>query len=185
MSRPIILITGASHTGKSTLAQQIAEQMNLPVTSTDQLARHPGRPWPTPRPQVAEFYESLTPQTIYWFLKVHHENMWPQLKEIIERASAAGQGLIMEGSALRPEHMAQLTMPNTRKLCLYAETELLTARIHESSQYLKQPKATRACIDAFIDRSLRDNEDQQQAALTHGIPCHNSAEPFCFEPLNL
>ena len=40
----LILIGGTSHTGKSTLARQLAEELGWNYLSTDQLARHPGRP---------------------------------------------------------------------------------------------------------------------------------------------
>lgn len=41
----VILIGGASHTGKSTLAQALASHLGWNYRSTDKLARHPGRPW--------------------------------------------------------------------------------------------------------------------------------------------
>lgn len=65
-----ILIAGTSHVGKSTFAARLTKALGCSLISTDSLARHPGRPWPTVRPAVAEFYSSLSPETIHWFLKV-------------------------------------------------------------------------------------------------------------------
>ena len=57
----ILLIGGASHVGKSTLAHSLASHLDCNYYSTDKLARHPGRPWqsePKDIPQhVAEHYQ--------------------------------------------------------------------------------------------------------------------------------
>ena len=46
MNQPwVLLIGGTSHTGKTTLAQSLAQQLDRDCISTDSLARHPGRPW--------------------------------------------------------------------------------------------------------------------------------------------
>lgn len=56
----VILIGGALHAGKSTLAKTLALKLGWRYVSTDSLARHPGRPW-KPKPNrvpdhVAEHY---------------------------------------------------------------------------------------------------------------------------------
>ncbi len=168
-SERCILITGTSHTGKSTLARRLSQQLGWKVISTDQLARHPGRPWPQPRLQVAEYYTKLTPQTTFWFLKVHHENMWPQLEGMIGTVAEKGQGLVMEGCALRPELMARLNTPDCLRVCLHDDPAELSARIHWASAYETRPPDIRACIDAFVERSLLDNEAQVEAARAHQI----------------
>jgi 2-phosphoglycerate kinase len=44
----VVLIGGTSNVGKSTVAQAVAERLGFEYLSTDELARHPGRPWRTP-----------------------------------------------------------------------------------------------------------------------------------------
>lgn len=44
----VILLGGTSHAGKSTLARAVASSLGWRTLSTDQLARHPGRPWALP-----------------------------------------------------------------------------------------------------------------------------------------
>ena len=48
----VVLIGGTSNTGKSSVAQVVAERLEFAYRSTDGLARHPGRPWRTPEWEV-------------------------------------------------------------------------------------------------------------------------------------
>jgi len=41
----VILLGGTSCVGKSSLGQSLASSLGWDLLSTDQLARHPGRPW--------------------------------------------------------------------------------------------------------------------------------------------
>jgi len=57
----LVLIGGTSHAGKSTPARRLAGDLGWDCLSTDQLARHPGRPWradqPVPEDVVAHYRE--------------------------------------------------------------------------------------------------------------------------------
>lgn len=172
---PIILIFGTSHVGKSTLASSLAEHLGWQVLSTDKMGRHPGRPWPEVRVPVAEFYRSLSDETIYWFQRVHQENMWPHVRQQIADASGRQEGRIFEGSALRPEFLATLDEPDLVPLGLYADDEFLRARILLSSGYRQQDEANRLLIDKFITRSLRQNADYLAVANDHGFQVINVA----------
>ena len=79
----IILITGASHTGKTVLAQKLLEQMKIPYLSIDHLKMGLVRSGQT----------DLTPEddealTAY---------LWPIVREIIKTAIENRQNLIVEG----------------------------------------------------------------------------------------
>lgn len=102
----IILISGTSHVGKSTLAGLLSEKLHCEAISTDSLARHPGRPWPGIPAPVEEYYRQLSAETIYWFLKVHHQNIWPLVRGLIDSKTGTGNIVIFEGAALRPEFIA-------------------------------------------------------------------------------
>lgn len=164
-----LLIGGTSHCGKSTLARQVGDVLGLPVQSTDGLARHPGRPWLGIPAPVAEFYQSLSHETIYWFLRVHHTNLWPLLAHEIGRQLAGPSGFVMEGSALRPEYLASLGRDDVLTLCLHADAEFLAERIRRESDYEAREQGLRQLIDAFIVRSVRDNEEVIAAAREHRI----------------
>lgn len=152
-----ILISGTSHVGKSTLAEKLAARLGWDALSTDKLGRHPGRPWLGVPAPVAEFYQRLTPETIHWFLKVHHENMWRQIQPMIEAERAAGRRFVLEGAALRPEHVAPLLSEEVFGVLLAAPDDFLLGRMRAAAGYETRGPADRRLIDAFVDRSLREN----------------------------
>ncbi|MGL4237971.1 hypothetical protein [Tabrizicola sp.] len=178
-----VLIAGSSHTGKTTLARRIAETLGWTVVSTDTLARHPGRPWPEVRKPVAEYYSTLTAETIYWFLRVHHENMWPLLLGAIDDAQSAAKPTVFEGSALRPEYVARRMSAGIVGICLHADAEFLQNRMRSESEYSTFGPERKAIIDKFIDRSLRDNAEILEAARTHGLICVDAGDADAIERL--
>ena len=168
------LIAGTSHVGKSSLAATIADAVGCAVWATDSMARHPGRPWPVPPPHVAEFYARMSADSIYQFLLHHHQNMWP----MIAGAVAQSQGpCIWEGSALRPEYLAGLAGTGNLALCLHAPDDVVRQRIHASCGYRDLEATHQGLVDAFVERSVRDNRAQVRAARAAGITCVDSAEP--------
>ncbi|QFT33438.1 hypothetical protein K1718_21505 [Roseibium porphyridii] len=172
-----LLIFGTSHAGKSTLATRIGKDLGWPALSTDKMGRHPGRPWPSVRKQVAEFYSKLSEETIYWFLRVHHENMWPHLKDRISTASQSGSGCVIEGSALRPEFIAEMQLPRTLTVGLYASNAFLRQRMEAESLYSDQDEPTKQLIEKFIRRSLTDNDNIVEAATRYGLPLIDVSDP--------
>ncbi|WP_435658453.1 hypothetical protein [Brucella pituitosa] len=178
-----ILITGTSHVGKTSFAHSLADKLGWNIISTDDLARHPGRPWPTMRPAIAEYYERLSSETIHWFLKVHHQNIWPVIGRKIEDEIHARRPFIFEGSALRPEYLATLNTAFTACVCLYAKAGFLQERMHGGAGYSKAEAPHRAIIDKFIERSLRENTEMQAAAQTHHIKLVNVADSSAMDAL--
>ena len=80
----IILITGASHTGKTALAQKLLEKYHYPYLSIDHLKMGLIRSGNT----------SLTPLSEDGELT---EYLWPIVREMIKTAVENGQNLIVEG----------------------------------------------------------------------------------------
>lgn len=176
-----ILIGGTSHVGKSTLAANLAARLQWPVTSTDDMARHPGRPWPDPPPQVDEFYAGLSPETIHWFLKVHHDNIWPLITQRLASAASRHKTLILEGSALRPERIASLRSPEMAGCLLHVSPERLVERMQANAAYEEQGRSRRRIIDRFIDRSLRDSNDLHESARRNGVVIFDAEQPDLME----
>jgi hypothetical protein len=139
------------------MAGRIGDATGARVTSTDRLGRHPGRPWPQVRPQVDEYYSRLTDETIYWFLRVHHENIWPVIQHKIELGRSFGQ-YVLEGAALRPELISTFADDAISIVGLYASREFLEHRMETESRYAQADEHGRVLISRFIARSLRDNE---------------------------
>jgi 2-phosphoglycerate kinase len=184
MPKPLrgVLIAGTSHVGKSTLAARIAAARGCPVIATDKLARHPGRPWPQIPDAVAEHYTRLSPEAIYWFLRVHHENMRPRVEALIREAVTQGF-FVFEGAALRPEFIAPLAFPDVLQVCLYAEPAFLRARILAESQYDQCDGAQKVWIESFLARSLTDNAALLDGARQHGFTCIDASDTAALEVL--
>ncbi|WP_174803689.1 hypothetical protein [Martelella limonii] len=171
----VILIGGSSHAGKSSLAKHMTDKRGWPLQSTDALARHPGRPWPEPRAEIAEFYSRLSPGTTHWLLLAHHENMRPMLDELIGETVLRNKNLLLEGSALRPEYMADWASATVHCVFLHADPAHIIERIHAGSRYHEQSPSQRALIDAFAARSLLDNDAALESARAHGIRTSSAA----------
>ena len=135
----VLLIFGTSHVGKSTLAARVGRALGWQVQSTDSLARHPGRPWPEVREPVAEFYSRLTDESVFWFLRVHHENMQPLLRQRIVADCQAGKGSVLEGSALRPEFINTLDRPEVLAVGFTQRDQFSGGTFHERAERLGSP----------------------------------------------
>ena len=79
----IILITGASHTGKTLLAQRMLEKYKYPYLSIDHLKMG----------LIRSGHTDLTPEDD----EVLTEYLWPIVREIIKTAVENKQNLIVEG----------------------------------------------------------------------------------------
>ena len=79
----IILITGATHTGKTLLAQRLLEKYRYPYLSMDHVKMG----------LIRSGYTSLTPYDDEQMT----EYLWPIIREIVKTAVENGQNLIVEG----------------------------------------------------------------------------------------
>lgn len=79
----VVLITGASHTGKTVLAQKLLEKYKYPYLSIDLLKMG----------LIRSGYTRLTPEDDDELV----DYLWPILREMIKTAIENGQNLIIEG----------------------------------------------------------------------------------------
>ncbi|MFF0270202.1 shikimate kinase [Kribbella sp. NPDC004536] len=152
----VLLIGGTSNVGKSTVAQVLAQRLAFSYVSTDQLGRHPGRPWPDPPAHVTEHYRSLTASELLDALLAHYTRMQPRVQELVAQST----GLVLEGSGVWPPYV---TAP---AVWLTADEALITTRIHTSSQYAALTPDRRHLVDKFVARTLA----YQAKLLTHTVP---------------
>jgi 2-phosphoglycerate kinase len=168
----IVLIGGTSHAGKSTLAKQLAARFGLETLSTDNLARHPGRPWPTPAwsvpAHVAEHYSGLSTEELVESVLAHYRGMWPRIVTVLTQR--ADSGVVLEGSALWPERVARLGQADVAALWLTASDSFLTARIEDESGYIFADTRGRALIESFVRRTLLFNARLMEAVHRLGLP---------------
>jgi molybdopterin-guanine dinucleotide biosynthesis protein len=122
----IIIITGASHTGKTLLAQRMLENYRYPYLSIDHLKMGLIRSGNT----------ELTPEDDNELT----EYLWPIVREIVKTAIENRQNLIVEGCYI-PFHWRQdfdaRYLPSIRFICLamsegYIENHLCEIIAHES-----------------------------------------------------
>jgi 2-phosphoglycerate kinase len=167
-----ILIGGASHLGKSSVARHIAAALGFTHVSTDSLARHPGRPWPTPDwavpPHVAEHYGTLTDDELIASVLTHYRNMAPMIAELVRERSE--EGLVLEGSALLPETAAGFLADGIGAVWLVADDGLTSRRIRAESRYDRADETGRHLIDRFIARNVLLNAVIRDTAVERGLP---------------
>ncbi len=178
----VMLIGGTSHAGKSSLAAELAARLGFEALSTDKLARHPGRPWrqgeaPIP-PHVALHYSTLTPEALIASVSEHYGRMWPMVRELIERRAADSDapGLVLEGSALLPERVAELRRDDVAALWLAADEPLIEARMRRESRFEAASPAERALIEAFLERTRRFQRLTMESVARLGLPRLDACE---------
>ena len=121
----IILITGASHTGKTALAQQLLEKYKYPYLSIDHLKMGLIRSGNT----------ELTPMSDDGDLTSY---LWPIVREIIKTAIENKQNLIVEGCYIPfdwqkdfdPEHL-----DNIKYFCLVMSEEYIRNHFADIKKY--------------------------------------------------
>jgi 2-phosphoglycerate kinase len=172
----VALIGGASHAGKSTTARALAARLGGEALSTDKLARHPGRPWPTPTwvvpDHVAEHYRTLTPDALIASVLAHYGRMWPMVRELIEARAADERAapLVLEGSALWPALVAELDLPTVRAVWLTSDDVLFDARIRRESGHAEAEPAGRQLIERFAARTRLYNAQMLAQVRRLGLP---------------
>jgi 2-phosphoglycerate kinase len=169
-SKKVLLIGGASHVGKSTVAQSLLDSvgygfLGYNYISTDNLARHPGRPWrskSTDIPKhVAEHYQLRSAnELIDDVLNHYRNNVWPSIEDIINsHITAISTGVMaMEGSALLPELAIDLKCDCISSIWLTASNDFLKQRIYASSQYASKSTYEKMLVDKFCDRNCLLND---------------------------
>ena len=171
----VILIGGTSNVGKSTLAQALAARLGGRWVSTDTLARHPGRPWGelATRPHVAEHYLSLSVDELIADVIRHYTTVvWPSARSIISAhaSETSADRLILEGSALLPELVADLRIDGVAAIWLTASDELLRKRIYQVSNFDQVTPREQAMIDKFVARTHRYNRRMMEAVTRLNLP---------------
>ena len=101
----ILLITGATHTGKTRLAQRLLEQNNIPYLSMDHVKMGLIRSGNTPLTPYDD--EEMT------------EYLWPIIREIIKTAIENGQNLIVEGGYVPADWAKDFSPEYLREINFY------------------------------------------------------------------
>lgn len=142
----IILITGASHTGKTALAQKLLEKYNYPYLSIDHLKMGLIRSGNT----------SLTPLSSDRELT---EYLWPIVCEMIKTAIENRQNLIVEGVYIPSnwrEYFSEEYLQNIKFYCLVLSRKYIKNHFEEIKSFANIIE-NRIDDDISIEALLEDN----------------------------
>lgn len=156
----VILIGGSSHSGKTTLAQILSKQLNAQLISTDQLAKHPGRPWkenPALIPTtVRNHYSSLSKEELLEDVLQHYIKVWKSIQLIIDKHWREGTTtpLVLEGSAILPDLVHHYSSTEITAFWLSISQEAYQERIFQNSNFESAALPEQQLILKFLARTL-------------------------------
>ena len=154
----ILLITGASHVGKTALAQRLLEKYQYPYLSIDHLKMGLIRSGNT----------DLTPMSDD---KELTEYLWPIVREMIKTAIENKQNLIVEGCYIPFDWQKDFDaeyLENIRYYCLVMSEEYIKNHFADIKAYANVIE-TRIDDDCTIESVLADNAQFLTLAQKHNV----------------
>ena len=154
----IILITGASHTGKTLLAQKLLEKYKYPYLSIDHLKMGLIRSGNTTLTPLSDDNE-LT------------NYLWPIVREIIKTAIENKQNLIVEGCYIPFDYEKDFTkeyLENINFYCLVMSENYIKTRFDDIKKY-ENVIENRLCDDCTIETLIKDNLIVLELAKVHNV----------------
>lgn len=156
----IVLITGASHTGKTALAQKLLEKYQYPYLSIDHLKMG----------LIRSGYTSLTPMDD----KELVDYLWPILREMIKTAIENKQNLIVEGCYIPFDWQKDFDaeyLEHIRYYCLVMTEAYIRSHFSDIQKFAN-------VIDSRLDDTgctmasvLTDNAEILSLARKHNVNC--------------
>ena len=142
----IVLLTGASHAGKTALAQKLLEKYKFPYLSIDHLKMG----------LISSGYTALTPESDDRALT---DYLWPVVREMIKTAVENSQNLIVEGCYIpfewakdfQPEYLAHI-----RYYCLVMSRRYIENHFQDIKNYASVIE-NRLEDDCTIEALCQDN----------------------------
>ena len=151
----IILISGASHTGKTVLAQKLLEKYRYPYLSIDHLKMGLIRSGQTDLTPMDD--DALT------------DYLWPIVREMIKTAIENKQNLIVEGCYI-PMDWAKDFETDYRKeikhYCLIMSENYIRTHFDDIQKYANTIEQ-RLADDCTLEELLQDNKHQLDLAQKH------------------
>lgn len=154
----VVLITGASHTGKTLLAQKILEEYKIPYLSIDHLKMG----------LIRSGYTQLTPMED----EALTDYLWPILREIIKTAIENGQNLTIEGCYIpfdwkrdfEEKYLAQI-----KYYCLVMSSSYIKEHFPEIKKYAGVIENRMSDDSCTMDTVLQENKYYLEQAQKHGL----------------
>ena len=154
----IILITGASHVGKTALAQKLLEKYKYPYLSVDHLKMGLIRSGNT----------ELTPMSPDGELTAY---LWPIVREMVKTAIENKQNLVVEGCYIPFDWQNDFDteyLENIKYYCLIMSEEYAKNHFDDIVRYANIIE-NRVCDDVTPESILGDNAEVLRQAKAHGV----------------
>lgn len=155
----ILFLTGATHTGKTALAQRLLERYHYPYLSLDLLKMGLIRSGQT----------SLTPEDEEELT----EYLWPIVREQVKTAIENGQHLIVEGCYIPfgwERDFSEKYLREIRYVCLIMTRRYITEHFDDIRRFasvIEDRREDEGCTEDFL---LWDNERRLRLCREHGYP---------------
>lgn len=130
----IIIITGATHSGKTAYAQKLMERLNITYISQDHIKMG----------MIRSGYSTLSPDSPDAMMT---EYLWPVTREIIKTAIENKQNLIVEGCYIPfnwKNDFDEVYLQEIKYICLCFSERYITEHYHDIMEY-------ESCIENRID----------------------------------
>ena len=166
----IILITGASHTGKTLLAQKMLEKYHFPLLSLDLLKMGLIRSKQTALTALDD--DKLT------------DYLWPIVREMIKTAIENKQNLIVEGCYIPfawRQDFSENYLLEIKYICLIMSQNYILNHFAELKKHADVIEKRLDDSDFTQDMALKDNEHILQQCRKHGLPYHLIDEEYNLE----
>ncbi len=155
----IILITGASHTGKTALAQKLLEKYKYPYLSIDHLKMGLIRSGNT----------ELTPMSKDIYLTAY---LWPIVREIIKTAIENKQNLIVEGCYIPfdwEKDFEKGYLNNIKYFCLVMSEDYIKNHFVDIKRYASVIENRLNDEDCTLESVLSDNARMLELAQKYAV----------------
>lgn len=155
----IILIAGASHTGKTAFAQKLLETYHYPYLSMDHLKMGLIRSGNT----------SLTPMSGDADLTAY---LWPIVREMIKTAIENHQNLIIEGRYIPfdwKKDFSEEYLPHIQYRCLIMSENYIRNHFNDIRNYANVIEHRMDDGDCTLESVLEDNVENLRLAGEHGV----------------
>ena len=156
----VFLIAGASHTGKTALAQKLLEKYGYPYLSIDHLKMGP----------IRSGYTPLTPMSSDRDLT---DYLWPVVREMIKTAIENGQDLIVEGCYIPFDWAKDFTEEYRAQIqyrCLVMSEAYIRSHYRDIKGYANVVEHRMDDSDCTLETLLRDNAQTLESCRKYDAP---------------
>lgn len=155
----VLLLSGASHSGKTILAQKILEKYNYPYLSIDHLKMG----------LIRSGMTALSPESPDDALT---SLLWPIVREIIKTAIENGQNLTVEGCYIPPDWQNDFGpeyLRHIKYLCLIMSAEYIRKHFADIKKYANVIEQRLEDGSASMSALQKDNEKYHNGCLENGL----------------